>query len=360
MAVLAPVSSSNMEWPSTLPIQQLTMTLYIPTSSVGAIIGRRGSTIAQIQRQAQTLSTESNVRVSIVGHQQQKTPQQSSQSVIDVEDDVVATPLSDEGGPAVASTSSSVIPYTYTELDWSSPNWTPVVVKADPAAALFVGQQFESMTSLQDVIMDLPIGRSKHSLIVGKRGLTIMNLSASTQVRIMVPPREFKHDLIQLEGPLENCIACLEELAKIIPMDDELDNVPNNSNATSGKPATPSKPPASSNDSHHHHHHHHQNFDHQQSMVIQQLPSQTKLRSIGRKTETIVKKKKHEEAWQLTIMGHSTEQVAAAVSILQKWNDNAKMPSRKGGSGSGGRGGGRGSKNNNKRGGRGFPRKNSE
>lgn len=264
------------------------------------------------------------------------------------EDEAVSTlPTGNsEDVPSSGAAASSVVPYTYTELDWSSPNWTPVVVKADPAAALFVGQQLDHMTSLQDVILDLPIGRSKHSLIVGKRGLTIMNLSASTKTRIMVPPREVKHDLIQLEGPLENCIACLKELAKVVPLVEEQLSASEN-----GKPTPTKQPPQSFENPHH------QNFAHQQTIIVQQLPSQTKIRSTGRKTDTIIKKKKHEEAWQLTIMGHSASEVALAVSILQKWNDNAKTP-RKGGPGRGG--GGRGNKNNSKRGGRGYPRKNSE
>eukprot|EP00980_Cylindrotheca_fusiformis_P027569 scaffold21298_cov127-Cylindrotheca_fusiformis.AAC.1 len=32
----------------------------------------------------------------------------------------------------------------------------------------------------------------------------------------MVPPKELKHDIIQLEGPLQSCIQCLQELGKLL------------------------------------------------------------------------------------------------------------------------------------------------
>ena len=42
--------------------------------------------------------------------------------------------------------SSSSVPYTYSELDWSSPDWTPsVVIRADPCAALAAAQRLEDM-----------------------------------------------------------------------------------------------------------------------------------------------------------------------------------------------------------------------
>eukprot|EP00980_Cylindrotheca_fusiformis_P030583 scaffold25074_cov157-Cylindrotheca_fusiformis.AAC.1 len=138
--------SDAMEWTLQLPLQQVTMTLYIPTSSVGAIIGRRGSNIANIQRQAQNLSSatnSSNVRVSIVGHKHQHQQQQESATLSNEEkssamneDAAGSAPSSEPGASGGSSSSSStVVPFTYTELDWSDPDWTPVVVKADVAAA---------------------------------------------------------------------------------------------------------------------------------------------------------------------------------------------------------------------------------
>jgi hypothetical protein len=124
---------------------------------VGAIIGRRGSNIANIQRQAQNLcssTSSSNVRVSIVGHKHQQQHQESAfsneEEFSTMSDDMTSSATSGELMSSANSNSSSVVPFTYTELDWSDPDWTPVVVKADVAAALFVGQQFDNLTTLQD------------------------------------------------------------------------------------------------------------------------------------------------------------------------------------------------------------------
>lgn len=136
---------------------QITLKCYIPTNCVGAVIGHRGSTIAQIQRYAQQVGS-GPVRVSIVGHE------------------------NEEGE------SSSSVPYTYSELDWSSPDWTPVVIRADPCAALAAAQRLEDMVDeFDEVVMDVPISRNRHAALVGKRGLVLANLSADTNVRIMVP-----------------------------------------------------------------------------------------------------------------------------------------------------------------------------
>lgn len=346
MSANAAAPSSEFEWVKDLPIPTLTMTLYIPTMSVGAVIGRRGSTIAQIQRQAQQLTPNGAppVRVSIVG---QKASQTASSDGGPAWNDT-ATPQESPNTSQTpeASTSSSppnpsaVIPYTYTELDWSSPQWTPVVIRAGPAAALYVASKFEELCSSMDCcILDLPIGRQRHAAIVGKRGMQVMQLSADSQCRIMVPPKELKQDIIQLEGELKNCVKCLQGLANILQ------------NQDFKKTAT-----------------------HQLQLVVQSLPSQTKLRSVGRKTDTIIKKKKAEdEAWQLTIMGNNESQVQNALQLLQKWAadrvadaETTAIPSPrspKGGRGGGGRGGGPGrggSRKNNK--GKGKPKdpKNSE
>ena len=63
---------------------------------------------------------------------------------------------------------------------------------------------------IQDVIFDLPIGRQRHASIVGKRGLTLQQLSASANCRIWVPPKELKLDVVS---------ACIRWT---IPRDDNL------------------------------------------------------------------------------------------------------------------------------------------
>jgi len=101
-------------------------------------------------------------------------------------------------------------------LDWSSPHWTPVVIRADPCAALSAAQRLEDIVGeLDEVVLDLPLSRSKHASLIGKRGLVLANLSADTQVRIMVPRRELRHDVVQLEGQLQNVQQCLEKVLQL-------------------------------------------------------------------------------------------------------------------------------------------------
>ncbi|KAL3928868.1 MAG: hypothetical protein SGBAC_012457, partial [Bacillariaceae sp.] len=290
------------------------MTMYIPTSSIGAVIGRGGNNIANIQKKAQNLCSSksaSNVRVSIVGHKYQNqegvlTTSTDEEKISYPHEDTVQ--LSNDPNSALPGGTSSIVPSTYTSLDWSSTDWTPVVVKADVAAVLFIGKQFDGMTTLQDTIIDVPISRQRHASIVGKRGTTLMGLSDSTQTRIMVPPKDLKHDVIQLEGPMDNCIQCLQELGNILYPSNNSIGGSSRSAGNKDENASETKAPLPIS----------------QVIVMQQLPSQTKLRSIGRKTETSIKKKKSGDEWQVTIMGKSEAQVQSAVTALQKWQENSK------------------------------------
>lgn len=319
-------------------VQQLiTLTCYIPSVTVGAVIGRRGSTIAQIQRQAQQVGTSNGpVRLSIVGHQNEaqngespdvsteKHQQQLQQASSPTQLQTQMNPLS----PTLQSSTSSV-PYTYSELDWSSPSWTPVVIRADPCATITAAQLLRGKVGqLDHVVMDVPLGRAKHAAIVGRRGYVLSNLSADTNVRIMVPRRELRHDVIQLEGDLENVKQCLERVLAIST--DSAGGTGkkkgNNAAGVSGNNSTN----ASTNNS---------GGARQQlekseespSLVVTMfaLPSQTKLRTVGRKTDTLIKKKKVDDSsWDLTVSGSSEENVQAAAAILKKWSeDNANTNS---------------------------------
>jgi hypothetical protein len=116
----------------------VTLTLYIPTPSVGAVIGRRGANIANLQKIAsQAAVTHQPVRVSVIGQR------------------------ADE------------LPFTYSDLDFSDPNWTPVVIRADPRAAFTAAAKLEETAVVDDVVLDIPISRNKHAAIVGKRGAVL-------------------------------------------------------------------------------------------------------------------------------------------------------------------------------------------
>lgn len=268
----------------------VTLTMYIPTSSVGAVIGRRGANIANLQKLASgSASTNQPVRVSVIGQD-----------------------------------STETLPYTYSELDFSDPNWTPVVIRADPRAAFTAAIKLEdTVGAVDEVVLDIPVSRNKHAAIVGKRGLTLANMSADTNVRIMVPNKLRLHDCVQLEGDLDNVKRCLDRVLQV---------------------AAKAKPPKSEEVS--------------SVLLVQQLPSQTKLRSVGRKTETSIKKKKMDESsWQLTVSGATNDQVQNAIAMLKKWNesDEPAAPSTPGPrrpNNRGKRNAGRGEKGTPKRGGK--------
>lgn len=229
---------------------QVTLTCYIPSQSVGAVIGRRGSTIAQIQRQAQQYGT---VRVSIVGHDDE----------------------------------TDNIPYTFSELDWSSPDWTPVVIRGDPCASLYAAERLKEYTGgeLDDVILDIPLSRNKQACVLGKRGFVLQNLSADTQVRIMVPRRGLRQDVVQLEGELDRVKTCLEKVLSLLHA------------------ATQKKKEVS-------------------TIQVPILPSQTKCKNVTRKTETTIQKKKQEDdTWLLIVSGSQPDNVQVAVGMLEKWKE---------------------------------------
>ena len=344
----------------TLVQQLITMTCYTPTKSVGAVIGRRGATIAQIQKQAQHVGTSNGaVRLSIVGHQLlQQQQQQQQQQLLQGGGDMnpAASPGNDlqlqhlqipaapqspnpskgEQSPMPHAqqqmlmtplqqqySAAASVPYTYTELDLSSPLWTPIVIRADPCAALTAAKLLrDKVGQMDDVVMDIPLGRAKHAAVVGRRGYVLANLSADTNVRIMVPRRELRHDIIQLEGQLDKVKQCLERVLAIAS--DAAGNSNNNSNATNSNKKNKGGKNTNSTE---------KNSDNSTSMVINipVLPSQTKLRTIGRKSDTIIKKRKTDDnCWDLTVTGSSAENVQSAVAVLKKWSeDNANKDANK-------------------------------
>jgi predicted RNA-binding protein YlqC (UPF0109 family) len=328
---------------STLVQQMITLTCYIPSSSVGAVIGRRGATIAQIQKQAQQVGTSNGaVRLSIVGHQNENeiaaaaaagaledsalqlqlqlpsSPQASSPEQSPVQ--VATQNLASTSTPLQAASSS--VPYTYTELDWSSPLWTPVVIRADPCATLTAAQLLrEKVGRMDDVIMDIPLGRNKHSGLIGRRGFVLANLSADTSVRIMVPSRELRHDIVQLEGDLDNVKQCLERVLVItsdIPGGKKKapttngSNINTNTNANCNASTSAARQQDKKDDE-----------GETETVTVSVLPPQAKLRTVGRRTDTSIKKKKVDDNnWEIIVHGPSAEGVKSAVATLQKWNED--------------------------------------
>lgn len=232
--------------------------------------------------------------------------------------------------------SSASVPYTYSELDWSSTLWTPVVIRADPCAALSAAQLLrDKVGQMDDVVMDIPLGRARHAAVVGRRGYVLANMSARTNVRIMVPRRELRHDVIQLEGDLENVKQCLDRVLTIAADPpgssssrkrgkDCIGGTESNKTVKDGRNSSnnnktcvsafgPRQPPEKNEDA--------------ASVVLNlsSVPSQHKMRMIGKRTETLIKKKKADDStWKLTVTGSSAERIQSAVAILKRWNeDNA-------------------------------------
>jgi predicted RNA-binding protein YlqC (UPF0109 family) len=317
---------------STLVQQMITLTCYIPSSSVGAVIGRRGATIAQIQKQAQQVGTSNGaVRLSIVGHQNeiaaaaaagaledstQQQPQPLSPHASSPEQSPVQTQTQNVASAplqAAAAAASSSVPYTYTELDWSSPLWTPVVIRADPCATLTAAQLLrEKVGRMDDVIMDIPLGRNKHSGLIGRRGFVLANLSADTNVRIMVPSRELRHDIVQLEGDLDNVKQCLERVLVITSDIPGSKKKAATANSTANVATSAARQQEKKEDD-----------GVTETVTVSVLPPQAKLRTVGRRTDTSIKKKKVDgNHWEIIVHGPSAEGVKSAVATLHKWNED--------------------------------------
>lgn len=164
---------------------QCILTCYIPPSRVGAVIGRKGSTILQIQKEASKKGW-GPVRLSVLSNL------------------LESTPVLIRGDPCGAFLAAKLL--------------IPLLRDAISSAT----EGLDSCLEMDDVVLDVPIHRSKHSLIIGKRGSTISHLSAENNVRIMVPHRSVDKssvaniNIIQLEGELGNVEKCLVNMLQLI------------------------------------------------------------------------------------------------------------------------------------------------
>lgn len=198
--------------------QQVTLTCYIPPNRVGAVIGRRGATILHIQREAvkQSHGHTSSVRVSVMG----------SHATIDhshnLTNDTTPNNNNNSNNDNDASSTGSV------------DGWTPVVIRGDPCGAFAAAKLLVPLLSsnsgedmgevMDDVVLDMPIHRSRHAAIIGRKGLTIATLSADHSVRIMVPHRTSVNEdtsnkqihLVQLEGNLDHVQECCAHMLSIV------------------------------------------------------------------------------------------------------------------------------------------------
>lgn len=177
---------------------------------------------------------------------------------------------------------------------------------------------------MDDVVLEVPIQRNKHSAVIGRKGGTIAVLSADHNVRIMVPssrsgsvdqplfPAETKENLnmILLEGDVGDVEKCLLKLLQVVTGEvvigggKDNDGGNGNSRGNSGGSNNVEKvvsPPSGSEDL---------------------VPSLAKLRQIGKKTNTIVRRKRVERGEEETetqfIISGKTDCVDTAIVMFGK------------------------------------------
>ena len=362
----------------------LTITVYIPTACVGVLIGKRGSNIDSIQKLAAKESTKSHsssssrggsgggarnnksakqnnpknnngnnnnskavspesVRISVVNaqHQQHFEQQHFKNNNSHILGETNNNANSSASGQQqqqqqMAGMSSSLmdmqgVPTTYTELDFSDPQWTPIVIRADPIAAVYAATAIHDICCPEYVtdrtqlvyIMDVPVpavaggnttnnnnnANLRHASIVGKRGNKLIQLSADHKCRIMVPPKQLGHNVIQLEAPLKECCSCLravvaklqtgggytsgnEEKEQQQFQHQQGDAITKTSPATPPSKNNAKNNTAAGNNKGNKNKNENGKNSFQMTLIIQPLPSQTKLRNIARKTETKILKKR--------------------------------------------------------------------
>lgn len=217
--------------------QQVTLTCYIPPNRVGAVIGRRGATILHIQREAvkQSRGNTSAVRVSVMG----------SHATIDHSHNLNAI----ENNTNSNSNSNTNNNDNEAGSTGSVDGWTPVVIRGDPCGAFAAAKLLVPLLSsssddtnlgdvMDDVVLDIPIHRSRHAAIIGRKGLTIATLSADHNVRIMVPHRTSVNEdtsnkqihLVQLEGNLDHVQECCAHMLSIVCSNSNINNTNNSTN----------------------------------------------------------------------------------------------------------------------------------
>ena len=186
------------------PTQQVQITMYVPPHTVGAVIGRGGRTIVSVQREAMRCNAGhvTPIRISVLNdssnttredyHQQQHNNNESSS-----DNNQVAT-------DGYNDTTWSNTDDSETKLIEEDDEWTPVVIKGDPVGCFSACRQLVTIVEEEndpEIVLDIPILKSKHNMVVGKGGIVLAALSAQHETRIMVPPNEF---MSNVTGPEDN------------------------------------------------------------------------------------------------------------------------------------------------------------
>lgn len=95
----------------------------------------------------------------------------------------------------------------YDEENEENPEWQAVVIKGDPVSCFAAVRLIPLLVDDDhdaDIVVEVPIHRAQHNLLVGKGGITLAALSATYETRIMIPPNEFMSNVKPPEGAQEN------------------------------------------------------------------------------------------------------------------------------------------------------------
>jgi len=144
----------------------ITLTVWISSDAVGALIGKSGASIYTIQ-QAAIAAGQKQTILGLQNHANHLIPKSHAHLYApSVRVKVPTTPNT----PCL---------------------WSPVVVEGPPSCCFAI---FDVLQTLMEpeydgVVLEIPLPRSRHATIIGNKGATIRTLSADNNVRINVPPK---------------------------------------------------------------------------------------------------------------------------------------------------------------------------
>ncbi|KAL3803538.1 hypothetical protein HJC23_014086 [Cyclotella cryptica] len=204
------------------PQQQCQASIYVPSYTVGAVIGRGGRTILNVQREAmrRSLGHAGSVRISVLGgnavgsgggggednggefvppsstatttattttsHKNPSSPWNYHEYYHSVQTNAVTAFEGDDNHDA---------PERRNDDDNDDDNddhyYTPIIIRGDPVGCFAALRQLLPLVDHAHdphIIFEVPIHRSKHGLLLGVRGLVLASLSAMFHVRIRIPP----------------------------------------------------------------------------------------------------------------------------------------------------------------------------
>jgi len=132
--------------------------VYIPSDDVGAVIGKGGSTVVNLQKVACARAVQAEQLID---------PRSNNETL-----------------PRLT------IPTSYTPHN-APPLWSCVIIRGTVLSVLHAGILLLGIVSDSDqCVCSVPLTRSRHATIIGSRGTTIRKLSADNAVRILVPNKD--------------------------------------------------------------------------------------------------------------------------------------------------------------------------